>query len=206
MSSSEKSSLHLDQELWSRFRGGDADAFSDLMRRYSRLLFRYGSRLSPDSDLVKDCIQDIYFDLWEHRSTINQTASVKPYLFKALRLRIFREQIKWGRYENLEDDMTFSVEFSIESQLINQQQIEETKEKLGKLMNTLPKRQKEILYLKFYEELNHDDIAKVMNMNRQSVYNLLHESILRLRKNWHTSCSYTSLLLIVGGIMATILF
>ncbi|MDR6194989.1 RNA polymerase sigma factor [Siphonobacter sp. SORGH_AS_0500] len=205
MPSSEKSSLHLDQELWSRFRGGDAGAFSDLMRRYSRLLFRYGSRLSPNSDLVKDCIQDIYFDLWEHRATIRQTVSVKPYLFKALRLRIFREQGKWNRYENLEDEMPFSVEFSVENQLIEMQETEDMKEKLQKLLNTLPKRQKEILYLKFYEELNHDDIAKVMNMNRQSVYNLMHEAILRLRKNWYSSCTYPALILALGGIITFIL-
>lgn len=204
MFSSEKSSLHLDQELWNQFREGDADAFSNLMRRYARLMFRYGSRLTSNSDLVKDCMQDVYFDLWEHRSSISQTASVKPYLFKALRLRIFREQGKWSRFDNLEEEMPFSVEFSIENQLIDQQQRAENKEKLEKVLNTLPKRQKEILYLKFYEELNHDDIAKVMNMNRQSVYNLLHEAILRLRKNWHTSCSYTALLLTLGAFIASI--
>lgn len=171
-----------EQELWTRFRAGDEDAYSTLMRSYTRLLFRYGCRLVPDDDFVKDCIQDIFFNLWEHRFTISQPVSIKAYLFKSLRLRIFREQNKWTRASDPDDH--FEVEFSIEKQLIDQQLAEETRLKLGQLLNTLPKRQKEILYLRFYEGLSHDDISRIMTMNRQSVYNLLHESILRLRRSW----------------------
>ncbi|MBO9637816.1 RNA polymerase sigma factor [Siphonobacter aquaeclarae] len=179
------SELHFsdpEQDLWARFRAGDEDAYSSLMRVYSRLLFRYGCRLVADEDFVKDCIQDIFFDLWEHRSTVSQPASIKAYLFKAIRLRIFREQSKWIRGADLEDN--FEVEFSIERQLIDRQLADETHRKLEQLLNALPKRQKEILYLRFYEGLSHDDISRIMTMNRQSVYNLLHESILRLRRSW----------------------
>ncbi|OZI09356.1 hypothetical protein BWI93_04135 [Siphonobacter sp. BAB-5385] len=200
MFSSEKPFDLLEQELWSQFRAGDAHAFSELMKRYSRILFRYGSRLSLDEDLIKDCIQDVFFDLWEHRSTISQPAVIKPYLYKALRLRIFREQAKWTRWENVEPETYF--EFSVENHWVEQQHATETREQFEKLLNTLPKRQKEILYLKFSEELPHEDIAAIMNMNRQSVYNLLHEAIARLRKNWHDMPFYLSL----GLLLLTVLF
>ncbi|MFT4032171.1 MAG: sigma-70 family RNA polymerase sigma factor [Siphonobacter sp.] len=194
MASSEINSFLEEQNLWDRFRAGDADAFSELMKRYFRLLFRYGTRISPDPDFVKDCLQDVFFDLWEHRKTIGQPSAIKPYLLKAIRLRIFREQGKWARHDEIEEG--FQVEFSIETKLIDQQLAAETHEKLERLLNELPKRQKEILYLRFYEELSHEDIARIMTMNRQSVYNLLHESIGKLRKKWHGEWALIGLFLL----------
>jgi RNA polymerase sigma factor (sigma-70 family) len=154
------------------------------MQAYARPLFRYGIRLVKDSDLVKDCIQDIFFELWNRREKISQAVSIKSYLFKALRLRLFREQAKWNQSVMLTDDYPFSVEFSLEDKLIEQQTSEEIRLKLEKALNSLPKRQKEILYLRFYENLDHDQIAQVMELNRQSVYNLLHEAVNRLRAYW----------------------
>ena len=51
-------------------------------------------------------------------------------------------------------------------------------------LDKLSKRQQEVIYLKFYQHLDHAQIAELMNISRQSVYNLLHESILKLRSLW----------------------
>ena len=44
----------------------------------------------------------------------------------------------------------------------------------------------EIIYLKYYQYLDHGQIAELMNISRQSVYNLLHEAIHKLRGLWHS--------------------
>lgn len=170
--------------LWSNFRAGDAVAYTNLMRLYTNTMFRYGSRLSTDGALVKDCIQDVFLELWNRRGRINQTPSVKAYLLKALRLRIYREQPKWNYAECLNDDYHFTIEYNIETQIIAEQSVKEDNEKLEKILNSLPHRQKEILYLRFYENLDQARIAEVMGLNRQSVYNLLNESLNTLRKYW----------------------
>jgi RNA polymerase sigma factor (sigma-70 family) len=160
------------------------------MKIFTNPMYRYGIRFVENEDFVKDCIQDVFFELWNRRERISQTESVKSYLFKALRLRIFREKSKWKHPEALDDNYEFMMEFDAESNIIKQELTDEICSKLHKILDNLPKRQKEILYLRFYEGLDQDKIAEIMELNRQSVYNLLHESILRLRKYWMKSPVY----------------
>jgi RNA polymerase sigma factor (sigma-70 family) len=78
----------------------------------------------------------------------------------------------------------FLQEFSVEKLIIDKQMSEEQATILRKTMAQLSKRQHELIYLKFYQHLDHAQIAGLMNLNRQSVYNLLHETIQKLRSLW----------------------
>ncbi|MEO8885751.1 MAG: sigma-70 family RNA polymerase sigma factor [Mucilaginibacter sp.] len=171
-----------DQDLWFSFRNGDQKAYTLLLRSHANILFSYGCKFSKDEDFIKDCIQDVFFELWNRRDKISQAANVKAYLFKSLRLRIFREQSKWRSSESFEDSILFKDEFNIESHLIQEQTTKEISGKLQTILTTLTERQKEILYLHFFEDMDHAGIARIMGLNRQSVYNLLYRSITTLRK------------------------
>jgi len=170
--------------LWTNFRAGNEEAYTSLMENFAAPLYNYGIRFVNDDDFIKDCIQDVFFELWKRRERINSTDYVKSYIFKALRLRIFREQGNWNNAEPIHENYQFAVQLDTESVLIESQSSDEMTRKMQRLLNHLPRRQKEILYLRFYEGLDQDRIAEIMSLNRQSVYNLLHESILRLRKSW----------------------
>ena len=173
-----------DQQLWSNFKAGNHDAYTTIIQRYFNPMFIYAIRLSKDQDFVKDCIQDVFYNLWKRRENVSQAESVKSYLFTAIRFRIYREQKKWNNFDELNDNYSFDAEISIEVKLIEDQDTVELKKKLETLLNNMPPRQKEILYLRFYENMDHSRIAQIMGLNQQVVYNLLHKSILRLRKDW----------------------
>jgi RNA polymerase sigma factor (sigma-70 family) len=177
-------------QLWSDFRLGNEVSYTGLMRIFSNPMYKYGIRFIDDPDFVKDCIQDVFFELWNRRDKIRQAECVKSYLYKALRLRIFRERSKWKPAEFIEDNYEFMIEFDVESNIINEEVSQEIYHKLEKILGDLPKRQKEILYLRFYEGMSPEKIAEVMDLNRQSVYNLMHESIISLRKYWAKSPVY----------------
>ena len=57
------------------------------------------------------------------------------------------------------------------------------KTNLPKILNGLPKRQKEAIYLKYYSGLKAKEIAKIMNINYQSVINLLFKAIKSLKED-----------------------
>lgn len=173
-----------DQQLWSNFKAGNHDAYTTIIQRYFKPMFIYAIRLSKDQDFVKDCIQDVFYNLWKRRENISHAESVKSYLFTAIRFRIYREQKKWNNFDELNDDYAFDAEISIEVKLIEDQNTVELKRKLESVLNNMPPRQKEILYLRFYENMDHPRIAQIMGLNQQVVYNLLHKSLLRLRKDW----------------------
>ncbi|WP_020597039.1 RNA polymerase sigma factor [Spirosoma panaciterrae] len=182
--------------LWQRFRSGDSVAFDQLVQAYYSVLFRYGIRFHPDEEYIKDCIQDVFVELWQRRQTVRETEFVKFYLLKSLRRRIFRGKAKWGtNWESVQENYLFEVEFSIENQLITQEIAHDQVRQLETLLNQLSKRQKEVIFLKFYQGLTHEQIAEVMVLNRQSVYNILHEALQKLRNAWQGDMAFSITLL-----------
>ncbi|WP_247236548.1 RNA polymerase sigma factor [Telluribacter sp. SYSU D00476] len=173
-------------ELWQEYRSGDIYALAKIMQAYYPDLYHWGMRLRPDKDFVKDCIQETFLNLWKIHATINEVENVRSYLMVMLKTRILRELS--GKYvthqTNLSDEYAFSVEFSADLRLIEEENEVYQLRKLEQMINTLPARQKELIYLRFYQSLSFEQISEVMQLGRQSVYNLLQKSLNSLRKNW----------------------
>ena len=173
-----------EQELWEQFLQGDEVAYNQILNQYSEKMFNYGYRLCLDKDLVKDCIQDIFLRLWNNRSTISPTDSITWYLLKCTKTSVLRERKKWFNNEELENDYFFNVEFDIETKLITDSETQMLGSKIKSLINQLPNRQKEILYLRFYDNLTLQEISELLEINPQSVYNLLQKAYKSFRSEW----------------------
>jgi len=148
-------------------------------------LYAYGTKFRKDREFVKDCLQDLFLELWKNRGTLGNTSHVKSYLFKCVRNKIFRavQKNKWhSQATQLDNNYVFDVEFSIEHHLIREQTLRDTASIFSKVLNTLPKRQKEIIYLRFYQDLEIAEIVKVMDINAQSVYNLINKALSTLHE------------------------
>lgn len=173
-----------DSELWNAFRAGDDLAFGQIARHHYRSLFTYGIKFSKDLEFVKDCIQDLFLELWIKRETIGDTDFVKFYLLKSLRRKIHRESLKQNWMTD-EDDLNFEAEnvgeISIEQKIIEIETNEEILQLLNQQLTLLTKRQQEIIYLRFFENLDNESIAQLMSISRQAVANLLYRTIQELR-------------------------
>jgi len=167
----------------------DEEALPLLMKMYYDDLYNYAARFKKDDGLIKDCIQEVFISLWQRRETAATILSPKYYFLRAIKNKILKslhKNIRTTTSANLQDEYDFFHEFSIERIIIEKQVSEEKAEKLRKTLTLLSKRQKEIIYLKYYQYLDHGQIAELMNVSRQSVYNLLHEAIHKLKSLWHT--------------------
>lgn len=184
--------------LWIDFRDGSMAAFGALMRGFYRPLFNYGRRFTTNSDLLHDVIQDLFLHLWEARLNVSNTAHVRFYLFKALKNRLVSAKNKSDRTVTIDEidlgDLKL-CEASVEGMLIDQEAISINSERLKNLILQLSSRQQEVIHLRFYENLSNDQIADLMGINRQSVANILHNGLERLRKHWHVSFGLAFLLL-----------
>lgn len=173
--------------LWQQFREGSQRAFQELVQHFYRELHFYGGRFTRDSDLLKDCMQDLFLDLWTYRAKIVQTQYIRPYLYKSLRRKIHREMQRHSSIIN-EDGFAFddvsSEEISAEQALIRTELSDYQTVRLNALLEQLSDRQREAIHLKFYGELSNDEIADILAVNRQSVANLLYRGLRRLRESW----------------------
>lgn len=182
--------LDEDLLLWNKFRDGDKEAYAQIIQLHYQDLYNYGSRFTGDHDLLKDCMQDLFLLLWKNRLTINETSFVKYYLFKSLR-RSLKEATDKNSRNSARAFSFFNGELSFVSSPENNKIIEEEHTELANKMRALiarlSKRQQEIIYLRFYGDADVAEIASIMNLNRQSVYNLLHDALKQLRKLSHQS-------------------
>jgi RNA polymerase sigma factor (sigma-70 family) len=174
------------QQLWQEYRAGDMYALAKIMQSYYADLFHWGMRLHGDREFVKDCIQELFVNLWKMQASVNSVDNVRSYLLVILKTRILRElSKKQATHQSaLSDEYSFSVEFAADIRLIEEENEIYQIRKLEHVINHLPERQKELIYLRFYQNLSFEQIADIMHLGRQSVYNLLHKSLDSLRKNW----------------------
>jgi RNA polymerase sigma factor (sigma-70 family) len=173
------------EELWNEFRHGSADAYGKLIKLYYKDLYNYGTRFTHDHELVKDNIQDLFLHLWKNRQTIQSTYHVKYYLLKSLRRLIARSSQKnsWFiKVSELEFDAGFGEALSGEALMIKDESIRGLALKMHQVISTLSRRQQEVIYLRFYLDADIADIADIVGINRQSVYNLLHEALHKLKQ------------------------
>ena len=174
-----------DSLVWAMFREGDDRSMNLLLLRYFRPLLHYGSKFTNDRLLVEDVIQDLFLGFLEKREFLSSPACLKNYLFKCLRnnlVRAIKQNTKaFSIHEN--EDIFTDLE-NIEEVLVATDESEEISMKLNRHFLSLTKRQKEALFLRYYENRSNDEIAEIMEINKQSVSNLLLKSLAILRENW----------------------
>lgn len=180
-----------DSMLWRSMKAGNEKAFSTLFEKYYTSLVRYGNSFSPFAEKVQDCVQDVFTDVWVYRESLNDSVVVKAYLLSSVRKRIARlhERDHIFKKTVTVDSLEFLFDFSIEHQLIADEATAVKVVRLNQLLNNLPARQKEALYLRYHQGLDVEQIADMLQVNYQSANNLLYRALLNLRKEWKGSLS-----------------
>ncbi len=175
-----------DTEIWQDFKQGREAAFTFMYSQYVGVLYNYGRHISSDEDLVKDCIQNLFVELWNNKDRLGDTNSIKYYLFTSLRRKIVDELMARRKHyteDELSEEYSFELVLPYEANIITDQASLEQKKALLQAINTLTKRQKEALFLLYYDNLSYEEAASIMQLKIRTVYNLIHTAVEALRKN-----------------------
>lgn len=167
--------------LWNQFREGDENAFARLYDIFSDMLYRYGMKFMENDDSVKDCIQELFIKLYSNRQSLSATDNPRLYLFKALKNRLI-DEIRADKHLVYvsPQDLHFSVEYYYDPE-DELQEDSDVKAQFEKVISLLTDRQKEVIYLRYQMEMSYEDIAELLNINYQSVRNLIHRAIEKVR-------------------------
>ncbi len=179
-----------DETLWNQFRSGDENAFARLYQNYVQTLYHYCAHFATDRALIKDCIHDLFVELWKHRTTIGPTTSVRFYLMASIKRKLVRhltaeqklvsqDEIANGRRVG---DTLPGADPSHENLLIAYEEDSYMNDCLHQALEKLPRRQREAVYLRYYQNLSNEEISSLMKINIQSVYNLIFGALTNLKK------------------------
>lgn len=174
-------------ELWEAFRKGSQAAFSSIYRRYAPLLFNYGSRICVDKALVEDSIQDLFVDLWNRRKRIVCARSVKSYLFKALRYKIYRNLGRIDGRESLDKYIPQLMLPSYEELCIDLETKSLQIKRLRDAVEKLPARQREAINLRYIHRFSNEEIADIMSINYHSACKVIYAGLRNLAESLKVS-------------------
>lgn len=165
---------------WEKFAAGDSTYFKEVFIEYYPNLYRYGVKLCNRPQFVKDNIQELFEKIWKMRNNLEHIESPYYYLSATMRRQIFkklaREKDRKHKFENHQENQP-SIVFGIEEAIIRGESVKEQKEELIKALNQLPVKQREVIYLKFYQGMSYGEIAKILSINRQSVRNHVYRAM-----------------------------
>ena len=169
--------------LWEQLRKGQKSALQAIYEQEFEYLFNYGRKVFAQIELVEDSIHDLFVEIWQRHESLGPTDSIRKYLTASLRRKIIAALKKSKKIENTEtfDQITFDVELSIEELMASEEMSKEQSAKLKSAFEKLTTKQKEILYLRFYQGLDYDQIAEILDMKYQSLRNAVSRAIKNLR-------------------------
>lgn len=176
--------ISLPEHLWDQFVSGDHSCFCNLFKGYYKALYGYGLKLSNDSALVEDSVQNLFITVWERRDDLKHITCPNVYLFVSLRRAILKarrkkEKESKGLKENAYQD--FDIVFTEEELIINRESKKQQIKELNKALNLLSNQQKEVLYLHYYNGMSYGEIENILSISRQSVRNHVYRAMEVLR-------------------------
>jgi RNA polymerase sigma-70 factor (ECF subfamily) len=178
-----------DGPLWERFRAGDMAAYALIYERHVQALFRHGARYTPDREVLADVIQDLFVRLYQRKERLGDTDNIRLYLFAALKHDLFnhfsrrRATIPFSE-SGVTPQVPRLAELSPEEPSPEEDEEEacHRSARLCDVLASLPVRQREAIRLRFIEELKYDEIASLLEMNYQSVHNLIQRALKKIRE------------------------
>ncbi|MCG8306666.1 MAG: sigma-70 family RNA polymerase sigma factor [Cytophagales bacterium] len=172
-----------DSVLWKKIRRGDKNSFDELYNRYSDVLFNYSRKLTISQILVEESIQDLFFKIWIKREKLSKVENVKAYLFLSIRrilLRKVKEEVN-SSFSSLDKNQNIFV-ISDESRMIEEERRNDQNRLVESAFSFLTQRQKEIVFLKFFENLSYAEISDILEIDIKGTYKLMARAIQKLRE------------------------
>ena len=175
-----KSAQKSDKELWDLLRKGSKQAFSIIYKRHVQALLHFGLKLTNDREIIKDTLQELFTEFWKKRASLSEVEHVKVYLIKSFRYKLLRAISNANKtaISTLED----LFKEIPEEKFIENELALERKKILKTHLQKLPERQREVIHLRYFQNLKNEEIAEILSINYQSVSNILHRGIKNLKK------------------------
>ena len=157
--------------------GMDEPAFEKLFREYFTSLMAFSRRILGDEDDAKEVVHQVFIKLWERRSEIDLSTSLKSYLFTSVNnrsLNVIRDRRKFSSEEVPERVGEWDVSAQLESM--------ELEEQIHKVIDSLPERCRVIFCMSRIEKMTYQEIADSLSLSIKTVETQIGRALTIFRK------------------------
>ncbi|MBT30405.1 MAG: RNA polymerase subunit sigma-70 [Thalassobius sp.] len=177
-----------DSNLIKQLINGEEWAFTQTFEKYSSQVFYIALKYLKNKELAEDVVQETFIRVWNNRTTLKPTESLKPFIVtisKRLILNIIRnEKRKILKHVEILASQNPNKNFTEQSIFYN-----ETNNQLKSAINKLPEKRKQVFELKVKEGLSNEEIAKKLGISVNTVkvqYSKALQQIRELLNNYYS--------------------
>ncbi|PPL02819.1 RNA polymerase sigma factor, sigma-70 family [Parapedobacter indicus] len=176
------------KQYWRHFLNGDDEAFKRLYDHYIDTLFGWGCRYCRDEETIKDCIQELFVDLYTYRKRLCAETDIDAYLFVSFRRKLAKQLKRSRDLQTVNENFAVEqlveqlIEEDVEQETIREEESRRLMAALKKEVVELPSRQQEVLFLRYTSELSYDSVSKIMKIPIPTCRTLLSRALRQLRK------------------------
>ena len=174
-----------DKIVWQGLKAGNKNCFNSLFRKYYSELYYYGIKIQPEPEIVKESIQEVFMRIWETRDRLANVENVKSYLIVSVkRMIIFQKgKAKGDNHIEIGTAENFSFYFDVNEFEKHDEISEEVRKMILSGINSLTRKQRELIMLYFYHELSYAEISTILEISVPAVRNLMYRTLIHLRES-----------------------
>lgn len=169
-----------DKTLVSRIKAGDSRCFRILYEKYVSDLYYFIFQYLKSADITDDIVQDTFVRLWLHRERLDETLSVRSYLFTISYRQMLKELKRQFKNPLMHDYLEFMDSLAVEDR--NAYDYDIYVKALSIAKENLSPRQKEIWQMSREDGLSSAEIASILSISDQVVRNQLSSSLRKIRE------------------------
>jgi len=173
-----------DKKIWNDFRKGEKYALSHIYHQHVQLLFRYGKKFCKDDELIKDVIQELFFDLIRTSNNLGETNNIAYYLMASFRRRLAKSMNKKNElfFKSDQEELEAEIVYSAEHDLIGKEELSHRERTVKNALAELSPKQREILYYRYTCGFDYDKICEIMSLQYDSARKQVSRALKALKK------------------------
>jgi RNA polymerase sigma-70 factor (ECF subfamily) len=172
-------------------KAGDEQSFELLLRKYRTPLVNFLYRMVRDSAVAEDLAQEVFLRVYRARKDYAPSAKFTTWMFR-IATNLALNSVRDNRYRQLEMSIDHTVEMGDDEQpamevpdrtpSVEQQLVAQTRsEMILRAVHSLPEKQRAAVLLHKYQELDYDEIARILECSESALKSLLFRAYETLR-------------------------
>ena len=166
MSSIENTLMALsDEELVTRVQQGEVDCFGEIMQRYERRMMSYVRKFLHNNDDVRDLVQDVFIKVYRNVQSFDSSKRFSPWIY-----RIAHNEMVNSLKRKVREPLNFFDPELLFPHPIAKEDPHDDAEKsemrqlLNACLDELDEKYKEVLVLRYFEDMDYRDIAEILKV------------------------------------------
>ena len=160
---------------------GDSKAFEELTKKYGNLIWSIARRYLSNQAEAEDAVQEIFLALWQSASRFDANKGSEITFIAT----IARRRLIDGLRKNNKHKILQSIDDAISDEVFKQKSNLEKNAELSLaigILETLEKKDQELLSLSIYQGYSHVEIAKLLNLPLGTVKTKIRRNLMKIRE------------------------